>query len=90
MCLLRKKQTRWCSFDERTSMTLIGHTPMVPVFSLNLLPPFIAPNSGRDFLGFWGSEDPPSKLWRDQIRQQSKNKDYKQTFTKTKILMDST
>lgn len=31
-------------------------TPMVPVFSLNLLPPFMAPNSGRAFLGFSVSE----------------------------------
>ena len=59
---------------------------MVPVFSLNLLPPFIAPNSGKDFLGFWGSEDPPSKL--GEIKQGSKVKT--SFFTKKLILMDST
>lgn len=35
-------------------------TPMVPVFSLNLLPPFMAPNSGKVFLGFSCSELLPS------------------------------
>lgn len=31
-------------------------TPMVPVFSLNLFPPFIAPNRGNFFLGLTSSE----------------------------------
>lgn len=29
-----------------------AHTPIVPVFSLNLLPPFMAPNIGRVFFDF--------------------------------------
>lgn len=33
-------------------------TPMVPVFSLNLRPPFMAPNSGKFFLGFSDCELP--------------------------------
>lgn len=39
---------------QRRDISLVTRavTPMVPVFNLNLLPPFMAPNSGRLFLGF--------------------------------------
>ncbi len=43
-------------------------TPMVPVFSLNLLPPFMAPNSGKAFLGFSCSELPLSHQHTSKTR----------------------
>lgn len=58
----------------RTSVWLAALTPRLPVFSLNLLPPFIAPKRGRAiFLGLLSA----SRLWLPLLIKNSyKEKQY--------------